>query len=133
VGRSAAAESVSARAISFHTQVAQAAAAMLEASADPDARGLVLRGREHQPLLVHDMAPDSAQGVAARGLLRLATLAEELIDGPLFEHPSPSVRRAVAVLAARAHPLRVGLEGVHAMAVPRVAPPPGAPGGDSRP
>jgi hypothetical protein len=66
---------------------------------------LLLRGQEFQPLSFDALAgSDAAMAVAVEGSLRVARLAVGLPDA-LRDHPDPSVRRAAAVLAARAHPL----------------------------
>ena len=73
---------------------------ILEGTADPDGRGLLLRGLEFQPR--QRSAFDSH---LVDGLLRLAHLAET-IGTSLRAHPDPLVRRPAALLAAQAHPLR---------------------------
>ncbi len=76
---------------------------ILDGSADADDRGLLLRGLELQP-----RPRTSFEPLLLNGLLRLARLAEEL--GPsLRDHPDAEVRRSAALLAARAHPLRVAM------------------------
>lgn len=50
------------------------------------------------------LAPGSAEHEAAAALLQLADVAVQAAD-LLREHPEPAVRRAAAVLAARAYPL----------------------------
>jgi hypothetical protein len=76
----------------------------LESTADPQGRGLQLRGLEPLPVRRGDLEP-----VVVDGLLRLARLADAV--GPtLRRHPDASVRRSAAVLAARAHPLLAGLD-----------------------
>jgi hypothetical protein len=77
---------------------------LLDATADPDGRGLLLRGLEHQPLARQDLDASILEP-----LLRLARLAESLGD-TLRHHPDAQVRRSAAVLAARAHPLRAALD-----------------------
>lgn len=54
------------------------------------------------------MAHRAALTVAAMGLVTLAQTADRAGE-TLREHPDPSVRRAAALLAARAHPVLVGL------------------------
>jgi hypothetical protein len=81
------------------------AALLLDATANPDGPGLLLRGREHQPLLRSDL--EDAQVVSA--LIRLARLAESVAEA-LRDCPDARVRRSAAVLAARAHPIRVALD-----------------------
>jgi hypothetical protein len=76
----------------------------LEATADPEGRGLQLRGLEPLPVRRGDLEP-----VVVDGLLRLARLADAV--GPtLRRHPDAGVRGSAAVLAARAHPLLAGLD-----------------------
>ena len=72
---------------------------LLDATADPDGRGLLLRGHEFQPVTLRLTEP----------LLRLARLAERVAES-MRDHPDPAVRRSAAVLASRAHPLRTGLD-----------------------
>jgi hypothetical protein len=81
------------------------AARLLEGTADPDGRGLQLRGLEPRPLRRDDIEPKLVEG-----LLRLARLADS-IGHVLREHPDPQVRRSAAILAARAHPLLAALDG----------------------
>lgn len=84
---------------------------LLEATANPAGPGLLLRGLEHgaTPLTRAALDEGSALAVAADGLVRLARLAEDAAER-LRDHPDAPVRRAAALLAARAHPLRAGLE-----------------------
>jgi hypothetical protein len=82
---------------------------MLAGVADPLDRGLLLWGRERTPLRLATLDRDSAEGVAARGLVRLAHLAERVAD-ELRSHPDADVRRSTAALGARAHVLIAGLE-----------------------
>jgi hypothetical protein len=83
---------------------------VLEATADPDGQGLLLRGLEHQPeSLAALSAADRGLALALEGSLRLARLAVAAADA-LREHPDPVVRRAAASLAARAHPLLAAAE-----------------------
>jgi hypothetical protein len=77
---------------------------LLSATANPDGRGLLLRGREPRPALWAEFDADVVDG-----LLRLARLAASVADS-LRDHPRATVRRSAAVLAARAHPLRAGLD-----------------------
>ena len=79
------------------------AAALLDSTANPDGPGILLRGREHQPA-----SPDQFDPVIVEALLRLARLSER-VGAELLDHPDSRVRRSAAVLAARAHPLLVGL------------------------
>lgn len=87
----------------------------------------MLPGQEHQPLRLVDLAPPlhqagplptsatplleprgAALAIAAAGMVRLAEVADRAGE-TLREHPDPSVRRAAALLAARAHPVLLGL------------------------
>ncbi len=91
-----------------------AAALLRSGVADPDGRGLLMRGWEPAAIVAADLAPGSALGVAAEGLLRLARLAEQAA-ARLSEHPDAEVRLSAAMLAAAAHPL---IEGLDAQRVP---------------
>jgi hypothetical protein len=84
--------------------VRRLAARLWDATANPDGPGLLLRGQEYAPLLRQDLDP-----LIVEPLLRLARLAGSVADG-LSECPDPNVRRSAAVLAARAHPLRVAFD-----------------------
>jgi hypothetical protein len=64
-----------------------------------------VRGLEYQPVTRAGFDPHLVEP-----LVRLARLAERNA-AVLREHPDPAVRRSAAVLAARAHPLRAGLDG----------------------
>jgi hypothetical protein len=85
-------------------QVEQDVAAVLNGTANPDGPGLLVRGLEHQPLLAADFDP-----LVVESLVRLARLAESVAD-TLRDCPRADVRRSVAVLAARAHPVRAALD-----------------------
>ncbi len=85
--------------------VAREVARLLNGTADPDGRGLLLRGREYQPLRRTDVDP-----VVLESVLRLARLAETAAE-QLRQHPDAAVRRSAAVLAARAHPIRAAFDG----------------------
>ena len=74
------------------------------ATANPDGPGLLERGSEYQPVLQADL---DAQVVHA--LVRLARLSDSVAEA-LRESPDAAVRRSAAVLAARAHPVRAGLD-----------------------
>lgn len=87
---------------------AEAVSRLLEGVADLDGRGLVL-DCEMQPVRRSSLPHGSTLAQAAEGLLRIAAVAEKAAE-LLRDHPDPSVRRACALLAARAHPLRAGLE-----------------------
>jgi hypothetical protein len=78
--------------------------ALLEATADPDGRGLLVRGREFQPVGRVDL--DSR---LVEVLVRLARLSESVAQ-TLRDHPDPAVRRSAAIVAARAHPIRAGFD-----------------------
>jgi len=78
---------------------------LLDATADPDGRGLQLRGLEPRPVRRSDLDP-----LVVTGLLRLARLADGL-GRTLGDHPDARVRCSAAVLAATAHPLLAGLDG----------------------
>jgi hypothetical protein len=80
------------------------AAALWSATANPDGPGLLLPG--------HEFAPVRRQAFDARavaGVLRLARLSAEAADA-WGQCPDARVRRAAAVLAARAYPVRAGLD-----------------------
>lgn len=89
--------------------VRAAAEALRAGVADPAGRGLLLRGWEHAPVTLAQLDPATPLGIAASGLYRLAIVAEEVAE-LVSDHPSPTIRRAAALLAAQAHPLRAGLE-----------------------
>jgi hypothetical protein len=72
---------------------------ILDGTADPDGRGLLLRGLEFAPRARCDFDPRLIED-----LLRLSRLAESL-GSSLASHPDPLVRRSAALLGARAHPL----------------------------
>jgi hypothetical protein len=105
---------------------------VLQGTANPDGRGLLLRGREYEPVLRSDLAQGIVGGLPVnaelhaerRGvggppadldpfvvgvLVRLARLAGSVADA-LRECPDPAVRRSAAILAARAHPLRAAFD-----------------------
>ncbi|MBV9577573.1 MAG: hypothetical protein JO057_03165 [Chloroflexi bacterium] len=77
---------------------------MWSATADPEGRGWLERGREYAPTSVDSMDPRVVDGI--RRLARLADSVSEV----LREHPDVEVRRSVAVLAARAHPVLAALD-----------------------
>jgi hypothetical protein len=110
---------------------------LLAATADPDGHGLLLRGHEFTPwtpwtgdssdarqagpqlqragpaLARADRNAAPADPELARlidPLLRLARLADA-VGTRLLDHPDPRVRRSAAVVAARAYPLLLGLDG----------------------
>ncbi len=78
--------------------------ALLDGTADPDGRGLLLRGREFQPVSRGQVDPHLLDS-----LLRLARLAET-VAAVLRDHPAPAIRRSAAIVAARAHPLRAAFD-----------------------
>jgi hypothetical protein len=80
-------------------------ARLLDATADPDGRGLLVRGLEFQPLGRADVEPHLLES-----LLRLGRLAESAAD-TLRVHPDAAVRRSAASVAARLHPLRAAFDG----------------------
>jgi hypothetical protein len=84
--------------------VQRLAARIWSATANPDGPGLLERGSEFQPVLQADL---DARVVHA--LVRLARLADSVAE-MLRECPDAAVRRSAAVLAARAHPVRAGLD-----------------------
>ncbi|HEY0581400.1 MAG TPA: hypothetical protein VGE94_04410, partial [Chloroflexota bacterium] len=86
-------------------EVERLVARLLDATADADGRGLLLRGEEYQPRTRADF-----DASVVEPLLRLARLAESAADA-VRDNPDQRVRRAAAVLAARAHPLRTALDG----------------------
>jgi hypothetical protein len=83
---------------------AKTAARLWDATANPDGRGLLLRGEEYQPRSREDFDPEVLDAI-----LRLARLADAIANG-LRECPDATVRRSAAVLAARAHPLRAAFD-----------------------
>jgi hypothetical protein len=85
---------------------ARTARRIWSATANPDGPGLLERGRDFQPTDVHEL-----DAVVVDALLRVARLAESVAE-TVRDCPDPSVRRSAAVLAARAHPIRVALDGV---------------------
>ncbi|MBV9596066.1 MAG: hypothetical protein JOZ87_04340 [Chloroflexi bacterium] len=79
---------------------ARAAARRLwSATANPDGRGWLERGREYTPTRVDEFDP-----VVLEAIGRLARLADSVSE-TLREHPEVEVRRSAAILAARAHPI----------------------------
>jgi hypothetical protein len=79
-------------------------AALWSATANPDGPGLLLRGAEFQPV-----SKDAFDPGIVDAMLRLARLSAAAADA-LRDNPDPAVRRAAAALAARAHPVRAGLD-----------------------
>jgi len=84
--------------------VRAAARRIWSATANPEGRGWLERGREFQPTL-----PGSLDSVAIEAIGRLARLADSLSQ-TLRDHPDSSVRRSAAILAARAHPILAALD-----------------------
>jgi hypothetical protein len=74
------------------------------ATANPDGRGWLERGREYEPTPIEAFEPEVVDAVA-----RLARLADS-VSASLREHANPDVRRSAAVLAARAHPILAALD-----------------------
>ena len=90
--------------------VGRAVRQLLAATADPEGQGLLLRGLEYQPRSLADLsAEDPTLAVALEGSLRLARIATAAAE-VVRDHPHPQVRRAAAVLSARAHPLLAAAE-----------------------
>jgi hypothetical protein len=83
--------------------IRRTSARIWRATANPDGPGLLERGHEFQPILREDFDP-----LVVDAILRLAHLSAGVAD-LLRDSPDPSVRRSVAVLAARAHPVLEGL------------------------
>jgi hypothetical protein len=77
---------------------------VLDGAANPDGPGLLVRGHEYQPLLRQDL-----DALIVSALIRMARLAGSAAD-VLRECPDPAVRRSAAILAARAHPIRVAFD-----------------------
>jgi hypothetical protein len=84
--------------------VRREAGRILGGTANPDGEGLLVRGREYQPLLRREFEP-----LVLTSLVRLARLAGSVAD-VLRNCPDAQVRRSAAILAARAHPLRVAFD-----------------------
>jgi hypothetical protein len=79
-------------------------AQLLDGSANADGAGLLLRGEEFQPRAITDFEP-----LPVHALLRLCRLAET-VGAELSDCPDLAARRSAAVLAARAHPVRVAFD-----------------------
>ena len=87
-----------------------AAARVLNGTANPDGPGLLVPGREYEPLLRSDLESTSdVDRFVVGALIRLARLAGSVADA-LGDCPNPTVRRSAAVLAARAYPLRAAFD-----------------------
>jgi hypothetical protein len=82
----------------------RAASRLWSATANPDGRGWLERGREYTPTPVEEFDP-----VVVRAIGRLARLADSVSE-TLREHPDVEVRRSAAILAARAHPILAALD-----------------------
>jgi hypothetical protein len=80
------------------------AARLWLATANPDGPGVLVRGREYEPLRRTDVDPQ-----LRAALVRVARLASDVADS-LADAPDVRVRRTAAVLAARAYPIRVALD-----------------------
>jgi hypothetical protein len=92
-------------------RIAAAARRIWSATANPDGPGLLERGREYAPTSADEFEP-----VVVDGVVTVARLAESVAE-VLRDCPDPAVRLSAAVLAARAHPIRVALD----VAVERIA------------
>jgi hypothetical protein len=114
VAKVSAAEAAAAR-----RRIERVAARVQQGTANSDGPGLLERGREYQPVLREDFdrAGRSTSALAAAELdafglaavIRMARLAGSVADA-LRECPDRAVRRSAAVLAARAHPVRVAFD-----------------------
>lgn len=85
-------------------RVRREAARLFSAAGDTEPNGLVLPGSEFDRATVEDFDP-----VVLDAVSRLARLSASLSE-PLGNHPDAQVRRSAAILAARAHPLLLGLD-----------------------
>jgi len=74
------------------------------ATANPEGRGWLERGREYSPTPV-----EAFDAVVVDAIGRLARLADSVSE-TLRDHPDPEVRRSAAMLAARAHPILAVLD-----------------------
>jgi hypothetical protein len=63
-----------------------------------------MRGQEFRPVFREDLDPRCVEA-----MVRLARLAGAVAEA-LRDCPDPRVRRSAAVLAARAHPIRVAFD-----------------------
>jgi hypothetical protein len=75
-----------------------------DGTANPDGPGFLMRGQVFEPIFREDLDPRVVDAV-----VRLARLAGEVAE-TLRDCPGPIVRRSAAVLAARAHPIRVAFD-----------------------
>jgi hypothetical protein len=82
----------------------RAASRLWSATANPEGRGWIERGREYEPTRI-----DAFDPLVVNAVGRLARLAES-VSHSLREHPDAEVRRSAAVLAARAHPILAALD-----------------------
>ncbi|GAC1314812.1 MAG: hypothetical protein NVSMB2_04890 [Chloroflexota bacterium] len=85
-------------------RVRREATRLFSASGDTEPTGLVLAGDEFERARLDTFDP-----VVLDAVTRLARLAASLCE-TLGSHPDGDVRRSVALLAARAHPLLLGLD-----------------------
>jgi hypothetical protein len=91
--------------VAARASAARAAARKIwSATANPEGRGWLERGREYEPVL-----PSSLDPLAVEAIGRLARLADSLSQ-TLRDHPNAEVRRSAAILAARAHPILAALD-----------------------
>jgi hypothetical protein len=90
---------------SARRRIERIAASVWEGTANFDGAGMLMRGREYQPVLREDL-----EARVVEPLIRLARLGDSVAAG-LSECPDPAVRRSAAVLAARAHPVLVAFDG----------------------
>ena len=77
---------------------------MWAATANPDGPGLLERGREFEPMPIDQFDRD-----VVGALIRLARLSESVAE-TLRDCPDANVRRSVAILAARAYPIRAAFD-----------------------
>jgi hypothetical protein len=84
--------------------VRRAANRIWSGTANPDGRGLLEYGHEFEPT-----GADAFDPIVLESVLRLARLAESVAE-LLRDCPDAGVRRSVAVLAARAHPVRAAFD-----------------------
>jgi hypothetical protein len=100
----AAKASAAAAAAANSARIRRLAARVWDGTANPDGPGLLLRGNEYRLVTPADLDP-----LVVHALVRLARLAESLTE-TVRDCPHDSVRRSAAILAARAHPIRVALD-----------------------
>jgi hypothetical protein len=82
----------------------RAASRLWSATANPDGRGWLERGREYHATPLRAFDPTVVDAIG-----RLARLADS-VSQTLREHPDVEVRRSAAILAARAHPILAALD-----------------------